>query len=71
MKITKDVLLNFAKFIFRSGEEAYRCKGNISLNQEIEDYIKETFKNFLEKERKIQVAEKIEQEDVGNETCNQ
>lgn len=62
MKITKDVLLNFAKFIFRSGEEAFRCKGDISLDSEISAYVKETFKNFLEKERKIQEAEKQDME---------
>lgn len=70
MKITKDILLSFAKFLFRSGEEAFRCKGDISLDAEISAYVKETFKNFIEKERKIQEAEKIEQEDVENETFN-
>ena len=62
MKITKDILLNFAKFLFRSGEEAFRCKGDISLDSEISAYVKETFKNFLEKERKIQEAEKQDME---------
>lgn len=70
MKITKDILLSFAKFLFRSGEEAFRCKGDVSLDSEISAYVKETFKNFLEKERKIQEAEKIEQEDFENETYN-
>ena len=62
MKITKDILLSFAKFIFRSGEEAFRCKGDISLDSEISAYVKETFQNFLEKERKIQEAEKQDME---------
>lgn len=62
MKITKDILLSFAKFLFRSGEEAFRCKGDISLDSEISAYVKETFKNFLEKERKIQEAEKQDME---------
>ena len=62
MEITKDILLSFAKFIFRSGEEAFRCKGDISLDSEISAYVKETFKNFLEKERKIQEAEKQDME---------
>ena len=67
MKITKDILLSFAKFIFRSGEESYRCKGNISLDSEISAYVKETFKNFLEKERKIQEVEKqnVDEDEVN------
>lgn len=60
MKITKEILLSFGKFLFRSGEEAYRCKGNISLDAEISAYVKETFKNFLEKEKRVQEAEKQE-----------
>ena len=71
MKITKDILLSFAKFIFRSGEEAFRYKGDISLDSEISTYVKETFKDFLEKERKIQETENIKQENVENETYNQ
>ena len=70
MKVTKEILFNYGKFLFRSGEEAFRSKCNISLNQEIEEYIKETFKNFLEKEKKIQEAEKIEEEIINNETLN-
>ena len=67
MKITKEILFNYGKFLFRSGEEAFRCKGDISLNKEIEEYITETFKNFLEKERKIQEAQAEEKEiDVIN-----
>ena len=62
MKITKDTLFNYGKFLFRSGEEAFRCKGDISLDSEISAYVKETFKNFLEKERKIQEAEKQDME---------
>lgn len=62
MKITKEILLSFGKFLFRSGEEAFRCKGDISLDSEISAYVKETFKNFLEKERKIQEAEKQDME---------
>lgn len=60
MKITKEILLSFGKFLFRSGEEAYRCKGNISLDAEITAYVKETFKNFLDKEKRVQEAEKQE-----------
>ena len=60
MKITKEILLSFGKFLFRSGEEAYRCKGNISLDAEITAYVKETFKNFIDKEKRVQEAEKQE-----------
>lgn len=60
MKITKEILLSFGKFLFRSGEEAFRCKGNISLDSEITAYVKETFKNFLAKEKMVQEAEKQE-----------
>lgn len=60
MKITKEILLSFGKFLFRSGEEAFRCKGNISLDSEITAYVKETFKNFIEKEKMVQEAEKQE-----------
>ena len=70
MKITKDILFNYGKFLFRSGEETFRCKGDISLDSEISAYVKETFKNFLEKERKNQEAENIKQEGVENETYN-
>lgn len=70
MKITKKTLLNFGKFLFRSGEESFRYKKDISLDSDISAYIQETFKNFLEKERKIQEAEKIEQEVINNETFN-
>lgn len=69
MKINKKILLSFAKFIFRSGEEAFRCKGDISLDKEISEYIKETFKNFMDKERKIQEAEK-EAENKDTEIIN-
>jgi len=62
MKINRAILLNFAKFIFRSGEEAFRCKGDISLDKEITAYIQETFKNFLDKERRIQDAQQEEKE---------
>lgn len=70
MKITKEMLLNYGKFLFRSGEEAFKCKGDISLDVEISAYVTETFKNFLEKERKIQEAEKIEEEIINNEALN-
>ena len=60
MKITKEILLSFGKFLFRSGEEAYRCKGNIALDAEITAYVKETFKNFIDKEKRVQEAEKQE-----------
>ncbi len=63
MKITKEILLNFAKFVFRSGEESFRYKKDISLDSDISAYIQETFKNFLEKEKKIQEAEKQEIEE--------
>lgn len=70
MKITKNMLLNYGKFLFRSGEVAYRTNNTISLDCEISAYIQDSFKDFLEKERKIQEAEKIEQEIINNETFN-
>ena len=68
MKITRNILFNYGKFLFRSGEVAYRTKRSISLDCEISDYIRDSFKDFLEKERKTQEAENIEQEGVENET---
>ncbi len=65
MKITKEMLLSFAKFVFRSGEEAYRYKGQISLDAEISSYVQETFKNFIAKEKQIQEAEKQEIEIIN------
>lgn len=70
MKITRNILFNYGKFLFRSGEVAYRTKRSISLDCEISDYIRDSFKDFLEKERKTQEAENIEQEGVENETYN-
>lgn len=70
MKITKDILFNYGKFLFRSGEVAYRTKKSISLDCEISAYIRDSFKDFLEKERKKQKSENIEQEGVENETYN-
>ena len=70
MKITKDILFNYGKFLFRSGEVAYRTKKSISLDCEISDYIRDSFKDFLEKEKKIQEIENIKQEDIENETYN-
>ena len=70
MKITRNILFNYRKFLFRSGEVAYRTKRSISLDCEISDYIRDSFKDFLEKERKTQEAENIEQGGVENETYN-
>ena len=70
MKITKDILFNYGKFLFRSGEVAYRTKKSISLDYEISDYIRDSFKDFLEKERKIQEIKNIKQNGIENETYN-
>lgn len=70
MKITRNILFNYGKFLFRSGEVAYRTKRSISLDCEISDYIRDSFKDFLVKERKNQEAENVKQEGVENETCN-
>ena len=70
MKITKDILFNYGKFLFRSGEVAYKTKKSISLDCEISDYIRDSFKDFLEKERKIQEIENIKQDGIENETYN-
>lgn len=70
MKITKDILFNYGKFLFRSGEVAYRTKKNISLDCEISAYIRDSFKDFLEKEKNNQETENIKQNGVENETCN-
>ena len=71
MKITKDILFNYGKFLFRSGEVAYRTKKSISLDCEISAYIRDSFKDFIEKENNNQEAKNIEQEGVENETYNQ
>ena len=70
MKITKDILFNYGKFLFRSGEVAYKTKKSISLDYEISDYIRDSFKDFLEKERKIQEIKNIKQNGIENETYN-
>ena len=70
MKITKDILFNYGKFLFRSGEVAYRTKKSISLDCEISAYIRDSFKDFLEKERQNQETENIKQDGVENETYN-
>lgn len=63
----KDDLMNFAAFIFRSGEESYQRKNNIELNSNIREYIETTFKDFArqlksEKVRKTQdVIELVEE----------
>lgn len=44
--ITRRQFLDFTKFIYRSGEESYRCKKSIELDSDIESYILETFNNF-------------------------
>ena len=71
MKITKDILFNYGKFLFRSGEFAYRTKKSISLDREISAYIRDSFKDFIEKENNNQETKNIEQEGVENETYNQ
>lgn len=42
----KSDLMNFAAFIFRSGEENYKRKNNIELDSNIREYIETTFKDF-------------------------
>lgn len=63
----KSDLMNFAAFIFRSGEENYKRKNNIELDSNIREYIETTFKDFArqlksEKVKKTQdVIELIEE----------
>ena len=54
MIIDKELLINFGKFLFRSGEECYKHLGYTELDKNIEDYVIDTFKEFIKstKERK-------------------
>ena len=67
MKINKEMLISYGKFLFRSGEEAFRYKKHITLDVEISAYIKETFKDFLEAERRIQEAK---EQNIDEEIIN-
>lgn len=42
----KSDLMNFAKFIFRSGEESFKQNKNILLDSEIQKYILDAFKDY-------------------------
>ena len=42
----KSDLMNFAVFIFRSGEESYKRKNNIEFDSHIREYIETTFSDF-------------------------
>ena len=57
MIIDKDLLMNYGKFLFRSGEESFNHMGHIELNKNIEQYIEETFKNFIENAKKEKEAQ--------------
>lgn len=63
----KSDLMNFAAFIFRSGEESYKIKNNIEFDSHIREYIETTFKDFArqlksEKVKKTQdVIELVEE----------
>ena len=45
----KSDLMDFAAFIFRSGEENYKRKKNIEFDFNIREYIEATFKDFARK----------------------
>ena len=63
----KSDLMNFAAFIFRSGEEKKKKKKNIEFDSNIREYIETTFKDFArqlksEKVKKTQdVIESVEE----------
>lgn len=63
----KSDLMDFAAFIFRSGEENYKRKKNIEFDSNIREYIETTFKDFArqlksEKVKKTQdVIELVEE----------
>lgn len=42
-------LMDFAAFIFRSGEDSYKRKKNIEFDSHIREYIETTFKDFARK----------------------
>ena len=61
------ILMNFAAFIFRSGEDNFKRKKDIELDCNIREYIETTFKDFArqlksEKVKKTQdVIESVEE----------
>lgn len=63
--MTKTELLNFAKFIFRSGEESYKHYKNILLDSEIQNYILDAFKDYQNSlKNKTNFVEPIELEEA-------
>lgn len=63
--MTKTELLNFAKFIFRSGEESFKQNKNITLDAEIQKYILDAFKDYRDSlKNKTNFIEPIKLEDA-------
>lgn len=58
MRITKKILLDYARFLFRSGEISFKGTATTCYSREIDDYIFETWKEFindrLPKEQKVE-----------------
>ena len=47
MRLTKKILLDFGRFLYRSGEISYERTKDISLSWEIDDYIRDTWQEFI------------------------
>lgn len=47
MRVTKKILLDYARFLFRSGEISFDERKTTLYSREIDDYIFETWKEFV------------------------
>lgn len=47
MKVGKKILFDFARFLFRSGEISYQKKQEWEFSKNIDEYIEDTWKQFI------------------------
>ena len=47
MRVSKEILLDYARFLFRSGEISFDERKTTLYSKEIDDYIFETWKEFI------------------------
>lgn len=69
MRVTKKILLDYARFLFRSGEISFDERKTTLYSKEIDDYIFETWKEFINKrlstvEEKTKIEFKQTQENL-------